>query len=109
MRKSELTRPTRLLKPRRQLAIVCLVCARKREARRKDPLRKAILPSTAGCARLLAGLSIPNTHDAAECRRFEKDSTPKARSVKPFDSAKKPWKKPGSGEASQITYLTEKN
>jgi hypothetical protein len=49
-----------------------------------------------------------NTHDTAECCRFEKDDTTKASLVKPFDSAKKPWKKPGSGEASQITYLTKK-
>ncbi len=32
---------------------------RAQEARRKEPLRKAVLPSTAVCARLLAGLSIP--------------------------------------------------
>ena len=31
-----------------------------------------------------------DTHDTAECRRFDKDITPKASSVKPFDSAKKP-------------------
>ncbi len=49
-----------------------------------------------------------NTHDTAECRGFEKDGTPKSRSIKPFDSAKKPWKKPGNREASQITYLIEK-
>ena len=49
-----------------------------------------------------------NTHDTTECRRFEKDGTPKASSVKPFDSAKKPLKKPGSGETSQITHPTEK-
>jgi len=24
-----------------------------------------------------------------------------------FDSAKKPWNKPGSGDSSQMTYLTE--
>jgi len=33
------------------------------------------------------------THDTAECRRFEKDDSPKDRLVKPFDSVKKPWKK----------------
>ena len=49
-----------------------------------------------------------NTHNTAECRRFEKDGKPKANSVKPFDSVKKPWKRPGSGKASQITYLTKK-
>jgi len=49
-----------------------------------------------------------NTHNTSECRRFEKDGTLKASSVKPFDSAKKPWKKTGYGVSSHITYLTEK-
>ena len=94
-----------LLKPIRRLAIACLGSACKREAPRKEPLRKAVLPSTAVCE--AAGGSF-NTHDTAECRGFEKDGTPKSRSIKPFDSAKKPWKKPGNREASQITYLIEK-
>jgi len=29
-------------------------------------------------------------HDSSECRRFEKDVSPKDRLVKPFDSLKKP-------------------
>jgi hypothetical protein len=45
------------------------------------------------------------THDTAECCRFEKDGSPKDRPVKPFDSAKKPWKKTGGGESSQMAYL----
>jgi hypothetical protein len=48
------------------------------------------------------------THDTIECRRFEKDSMPKDKPVKPFDSAKKPWKKMGSKDSSQMAYLTEK-
>jgi hypothetical protein len=48
------------------------------------------------------------THNTIKCRRFEKDGTPKDKPVKPFDSAKKPWKKTGSGESSQMAYLTEK-
>jgi hypothetical protein len=48
------------------------------------------------------------THDTIECRRFEKDSTPKDKPVKPFDSAKKPRKKTGSRDFSQMAYLTEK-
>ncbi len=48
------------------------------------------------------------THNTIECCRFEKDGTPKDKPVKPFDSAKKPWKKTGSGDSSQIAYLTEK-
>jgi len=48
------------------------------------------------------------THDTIKCRRFEKDGTPKDKPVKPFDFAKKPWKKTGSGDSSQMAYLTEK-
>jgi hypothetical protein len=48
------------------------------------------------------------THDTIECRRFKKDGMPKDKPVKPFDSAKKPWKKTGSGDSSQMAYLTEK-
>ncbi len=40
------------------------------------------------------------THDTIECRRFEKVGMPKDKPVKPFDSAKKPWKKMGSGDSS---------
>jgi hypothetical protein len=48
------------------------------------------------------------THDTAECCRFEKDGSPKDRLAKPFDSAKKPWKKTGGGESNQMAYLTER-
>jgi hypothetical protein len=48
------------------------------------------------------------THDTIKCHRFEKDGMPKDKPVKPFDSAKKPWKKTGSGDFSQMAYLTEK-
>jgi hypothetical protein len=48
------------------------------------------------------------THDTIKCRRFKKDGTPKDKPVKPFDSAKKPWKKTGSGDSSQMAYSTEK-
>jgi hypothetical protein len=48
------------------------------------------------------------THDTIMCCRFEKDGTPKDKPVKPFDSAKKPWKKTGSGDSIQMAYLTEK-
>jgi hypothetical protein len=47
------------------------------------------------------------THNTTECCRFNKDGSQKDRPTKPFDSAKKPWKKPGSGESSQMAYLTE--
>jgi len=47
------------------------------------------------------------THNTTECRRFNKDGSQKDRLTKPFDSAKKPWKKPGSGNADQISHLTE--
>ncbi len=48
------------------------------------------------------------THNTIECHRFKKDSMPKDKLVNPFDSAKKPWKKTGSGDSSQMAYLTEK-
>ncbi len=48
------------------------------------------------------------THNTIKCRRFEKDGMPKDKPVKPFDSAKKPWKKTGSRDSSQMAYLTEK-
>jgi hypothetical protein len=47
------------------------------------------------------------THNTTECRRFNKDGSQKDRPTKPFDSAKKPWKKPGSGHSDQISHLTE--
>jgi hypothetical protein len=48
------------------------------------------------------------THNTIECCRFEKDGTPKDKPVKPFDSAKKPWKQTGSRDSSHMAYLTEK-
>jgi hypothetical protein len=48
------------------------------------------------------------THDTIKCHRFEKDGKPNDKPAKPFDSAKKPWKKTGSGDSSQMAYLTEK-
>jgi len=47
------------------------------------------------------------THNTTECRRFNKYGSQKDRLTTPFDSAKKPWNKPGSGDHDQITYLTE--
>ena len=49
------------------------------------------------------------THNTTECRRFNKDGSQKVfvSQIKFFDSAKKPWKKPGSGNADQISHLTE--
>jgi hypothetical protein len=47
------------------------------------------------------------THNTTECRRFNKDGSQKDRLNKPFDSAKKPWKKPGSGNTDQISHLAE--
>jgi hypothetical protein len=48
------------------------------------------------------------THDTIKCCKFKKDGKPKDKPAKPFDSAKKPWKKTGSGNSSQMAYLTEK-
>jgi hypothetical protein len=47
------------------------------------------------------------THNTIKCCRFEKDCTPKDKPVKPFNSAKKPWKMTSSGDSSQMAYLTE--
>jgi len=47
------------------------------------------------------------THNTTECRRFNEDSSQKDRLKQPFDSTKKPWNKPGSGDPDQITYLME--
>jgi len=47
------------------------------------------------------------THDTTECHRFNEDGSQKDRLTKPFDSAKKPWNTPGSGDPDQITHLTE--
>ena len=35
------------------------------------------------------------------------DGSQKDKLTKPFDSTKKPWKKPGSGNSDQISHLTE--
>ncbi len=40
-------------------------------------------------------------------KTFNKDGSQKDRLTKPFDPAKKHWKKPGSGNTDQISYLTE--
>jgi hypothetical protein len=47
------------------------------------------------------------THDTSECRRFDKDGKEVGKPSKPFNSAKKPWKK-GGGDLGQMAYLTEK-
>jgi len=47
------------------------------------------------------------THNTMECCRFNVNCSQKDRLTKPFDSTKKPWKKPGSGNSDQISHLTE--
>jgi hypothetical protein len=47
------------------------------------------------------------THNTIECRRFDKDGKEVGKPSKPFDSAKKPWKKGGS-DLGQMAYLTKK-
>jgi len=47
------------------------------------------------------------TDNTTECCWFNKDGSQKDRLTEPFDSAKKPWKKPGSGNTDQISHLTE--
>ena len=51
--------------------------------------------------------SFTTRHNTDECRRFNKDGSQKVSVSKSFDSAKKPWKKPGSGNTDQISHLTE--
>jgi hypothetical protein len=48
------------------------------------------------------------TPDIIKGRRFGKDGSLKDKPTKPFDPAKKTWKKTGSGDSSQMAYLTEK-
>ena len=38
------------------------------------------------------------THNTSECHRFSKDGSSKDKPTKPFDTAKKPWKKMGIGD-----------
>ena len=47
------------------------------------------------------------THDTNECCRFDKDGKETGKFYKPFDPAKKPWKK-CSGDLGQMAYLTKK-
>ena len=47
------------------------------------------------------------THDTSKCRRFDQDGKETGKPHKPFNPAKKPWKK-GGGDSGQIAYLTEK-
>ncbi len=48
------------------------------------------------------------THNTDKSRRFNKDGSQKDRPTKPFDSSKKPpWKKPSTGESTQMAYLME--
>jgi hypothetical protein len=47
------------------------------------------------------------THNTCNCHRFDKDGKETGKTHKPFDSAKKPWKK-GGGDSGQMAYLTEK-
>ncbi len=47
------------------------------------------------------------THNISDCRRFDKDGKEVGKPYKPFNPAKKPWKK-GGGESGQMAYLTAK-
>ncbi len=77
------------------------------EGPRRGPPRRAVPPSIANGARLLTDCSRSTTHNTMECCKFNKDGSQKDRLTKPLDSAKKPWKKPGSGDPVQIAYLME--
>jgi hypothetical protein len=47
------------------------------------------------------------THNTSDCCRFDKDGKETGKSHKPFDPAKKPWKK-GGGDSGKMAYLTKK-
>ncbi len=107
-RSSDTTRKPRPLRPRqlqRRLSSVCPRNGWMEEVPIKGPPKKDVLWNIASGA---AANGPFRTHDTAECCRFEKDGSPKDRLVKPFDSVKKPWKKTGGGESSQMAYLTER-
>jgi len=48
------------------------------------------------------------TYDTRVCRRVSNDSSTMDKPTKYFNSTRKPCKKTGSGDSSQISYLTEK-
>ena len=48
------------------------------------------------------------THNTSEFRRFLKDGNPMDKPTKYFNSTRKPCKKTGSGDSSQMACLTEK-
>jgi len=72
------------------------------EGPRRGPPRRAVPTSIADGARLLTGRTRPTIPQSVVGSSSQKD-----RLTKPFDSAKKPWKKPGSGNTEQISHLTE--
>ncbi len=77
-----------------------------REAVQEDqPPRRHTPPSTVSGARLLDGPY--QTHNTSDCCRFDKDGKEVGKPYKPFDPAKKPWKK-GGGDSGLMAYLTEK-
>ena len=78
----------------------CPRSARVREIPIEEPPRRAVPTSFANGVKAVDGPF--TTHNTDECRRFNKDG-----SQKPFDSTKKPWRKPGSGNSNQISHLTE--
>ena len=67
----------------------------------------AVLPSIANGARRLTGRSRLTTPTSVVGSTRTAVRSQKVSGSKSFDSAKKPWKKPGSGNADQISHLTE--
>ncbi len=74
----------------------------------EEPPKRAVLPSIASGARMQMGPIPPTIPSSVVGLRRMACQTPKDKPVKPFDSAKKPWKKTGSRDSSQMAYLTEK-
>jgi hypothetical protein len=100
-------KPTRLRlqQPPRWLS-ACSRSARVGDGPIEEPPKRAVLPSIACGARRQMGPIPPTIPSSVVGSR--KDGMPKDKPVKPFNSARKPWKKTGSGDSSQMAYLTEK-
>ena len=72
-----------------------------KEVPSKEPPRKAVLPNIASGARQQTGPLQPMIPSSVA-------GSSKDKPTKPFNPAKKTWKKTGSGDSSQMAYLTEK-
>jgi hypothetical protein len=63
--------------------------------------------TTKYCKHCKANGGLFTTHGTIKCHRCDKDDKQKYKPAKPFDSAKKPWKK-GDEDSGEMAYLTKK-